>query len=119
MAPVGDVMADHPEVDVCLVVDVVALSPSERVRVCAERLKELEDYDPDRGLWETDEGRGLVEGVRVLLRVSRQGPGHRAECERVADRVCRVLDTYWATDYNRLAVQEVSGIPPLLRTRIL
>ena len=108
MAPIGDIMADHPEVDVQLVVDVVALSPSERARVCEERLEGLDDHDPDRGLWETDDRRGRVEGVRVLLRVSRRGPGHRTECERVADRVCRVLDTHWATDYNRLATQKVS-----------
>ena len=108
MAPVSDIMADHPKVDVRLVVDVVALSPSERARVCNERLEGLEDFDPDRGVWETDDRRGLVEGVRVLLRVSRPGPGHLAECEQVADRVCRVLNTYWATDHNRLAVQRVS-----------
>ena len=108
MAPVADIMADHPGVDVRLVVDLVALSPSERSRVCNERLEGLEDFDPDRVGWETDDRRGLVEGVRVLLRVSRSGPGHLAECVQVADRVCRVLDTYWATDHNRLAVQKVS-----------
>ena len=108
MAPVADIMVDHPLVDVRLVIDLVALSPSQLARVCDERLEGLDDYDPDRLIWETDDRRGLVEGVRVLLRVSRPGPGHRTECERVADRVCRVLDTYWATDHNRLAVEKVS-----------
>ncbi len=68
MAPVADIMADHPLVDVRLVIDLVALSPSQRARVCDEG---LDAYDPDRLGWETDDRRGLVEGVRMLLRVSR------------------------------------------------
>ena len=108
MALIGDIAADHPQVDVRLIVDVVALSPSERARVCEQRLKGLGEYDPDRLLWAADDARAGVEGVGVLLRVSRQGPGHAAECQQVADRICRLLSTFWATDYNRLTVQKVS-----------
>ena len=92
--------------DVRLIVDVVALSAAERARVCEQRLKGLGEYDPDRSIWEADDARAGVEGVRVLLRVSRQGPGHASECQQVADRICRLLGTYWATDYNRLGGAE-------------
>ena len=44
----------------------------------------------------------------MLLRVARSGPGHVAECVGVADRVCGVLDSLWATDHNRLTVRDVS-----------
>ena len=108
MARVGDVMARYPGVDVQLRVDLVPLSAGERERVCADRLKTLGDNDPDRDVWEAGDGRAMVEGVRVLLRVSRSGVGHAAECTTVADRICRVLDSCWSTDYNRLTVRKVS-----------
>ena len=108
MGRVSDVVADHGEVDVGLRVDLVPLSPGERDRVCADRLKELGEGDPDRSVWEREDKRGLVCGVRVLLRVSRSGPGHLAECTRVADRICGVLDSFWSTDYNRLVVGKVN-----------
>ncbi len=108
MGRVSDVVADHPEVDVGLRVDLVPLSPGERDRVCADRLKNLDEGDPDRFVWEREDKRGLVCGVRVLLRVSRAGPGHLAECTRVADRICEVLDSFWSTDYNRLVVGKVN-----------
>ncbi len=107
MGRVSDVLADHPDVDVHLRVDLVPLSPAERDRVCADRLKKLGEGDRDRSVWEREDKRDLVSGVRVLLRVSRAGAGHLAECERVADRVCGVLDTFWSTDYNRLTVRRV------------
>ena len=108
MAQVDDIIADYPAVDVELRVDVVPLSASERERVCAERLRTLGESDPDRRIWESDDTRALVAGVRVLLRVSRGGPGHAAEGQLVADRICRVLGTSWATDDNRLVVRKVS-----------
>ena len=108
MALVGDIVADHPGVDVRLIVDVVALSAAERARVCEQRLKGLGEFDPDRLIWVADDARAGVEGVGVLLRVSRQGPGHAAECQRVADRICRLLSAFWATDHNRLTVLKVS-----------
>ena len=106
MAPIGDVIADHPAVDVQMKIDVVPLSVSERERACRERLRTLDESDPDRRIWESDDTRALVAGVRVLLRVARKGPGHAAECQHVADRICRVLGTSWATDHNRLAVRK-------------
>ena len=108
MALIGDIVADHPGVDVRLIVDVVALSAAERARVCEQRLKGLGEYDPDRLIWVADDARAGVEGVGVLLRVSRQGPGHASECQQVADRICRLLGTFWATDHNRLTVLKVS-----------
>ena len=108
MASVSDVLEGHRDVDVELRIDVVPLSPAAKNRVCSERLGELDEWDPDRELWETDEKRGLVAGVRVLLRVSRAGPGHAAECEGVADQICRVLGSFWATDHNRLVSRKVS-----------
>ena len=107
MARVSDVLADHPEVDVQLRIDLVPLSPAERGRVCADRLKNLGEYDPDRDLWETADKRDLVAGVRVLLRVAREGPGHASECEQVAARVCGVLDSFWSTDYNGLVARKI------------
>ena len=106
MAPIGDVIADHPAVDVQMKIDLVPLSVSERERACRERLRTLGESDPDRRIWESDDTRALVAGVRVLLRVARKGPGHAAECQYVADRICRVLGTSWATDHNRLAVRK-------------
>ena len=107
LARVSDVLSDHPEVDVQLRIDLVPLSPAERGRVCADRLKGLGEYDPDRALWETEEKRDLVAGVRVLLRVAREGPGHVSECEQVAARVCGVLDSFWSTDYNDLVARKI------------
>ena len=108
MARVGDVLDAHPDVNVELRVDLVPLSPQERDRVCADRLKDLDEDDPDRELWETDANTRRLAGVRVLLRVARAGAGHAAECERVAERICGVLDTFWATEYNGLASRKVS-----------
>ena len=108
LASVLDVLEGHRDVDVELRIDVVALSATERERVCSERLGELDEWDPDREMWETDERRGLVAGVRLLLRVSRAGPGHASECEGVADQICRVLGSFWATDHNRLVSRKVS-----------
>ena len=107
MARVWDVLSAHPEVDVELRVDLVPLSPGERERACSARLQGLGDDDPDRDLWETDANVDRLAGVRVLLRVARAGAGHAAECESVAGRVCRVLDMFWRTDYNRLVVRDV------------
>ncbi|MDE0600169.1 MAG: type IV secretory system conjugative DNA transfer family protein [bacterium] len=107
MARVLDVAAGHPGVDVQLRVDVVPLSPVDRDRVCEARLGDLGEHDPDRGLWEADDKRATVEGVRVLLRVSRAGAGHAAECERIADRIVGVLDSLWSTDHNGLTVRAV------------
>ena len=107
LARVSDVLADHPEVDVQLRIDLVPLSPAERGRVCADRLKSLDEYDPDRAVWETEEKRDRVAGVRVLLRVAREGPGHASECEQVAARVCGVLDSFWATDHNGLTARKI------------
>ena len=108
MATIGDIIADHPAVNVQMKIDVVPLSASEREKVCRERLRRLGESDPDRRIWESDDTRALVAGVRVLLRVARRGPGHVAEVQQVADRACRVLGTSWATDHNRLAVRKVS-----------
>ena len=108
MARVADVLAAHPDVDFGLRVDLVPISPSARGRVCAKRLETLDDFDPDREVWETEQKRQMVAGVRVLLRVARSGPGHVAECVGVADRVCGVLDSLFSTDHNRLDVRDVS-----------
>ena len=43
----------------------------------------------------------------MLLRVSRAGAGHAAECERVADRIVGVLDSLWSTDHNGLTMRAV------------
>ena len=106
MARVLDVVDAHREVDVQLRVDVVPLSPAERDRVCSDRLEGLDD--PDRAVWEKDDKRSVVAGVRVLLRVARAGGGHAGECEGVADRICGVLDSFWSTDYNRFSVRTVT-----------
>ena len=108
MARVADVLDAHPDVDVQLRVDLVPLSPAARGRVCAKRLEALGEYDPDRGVWETNERQQMLSGVRVLLRVARAGVGHASECMRVADQVCGVLNSLWSTDHNRLGVREVS-----------
>ena len=108
MARVGDVLERFPDVDVELRVDLVPLSAAERDRVCSQRLEGLDEWDPDRDLWEADQHRAGVLGVRVLLRVARAGVGHAAECTDVADRVCRVLDSLWSTDHNRLVARRVS-----------
>ena len=76
--------------------------------MCFERLEGLGEWDPDRELWETDEKRGLLAGVRVLLRVARAGAGHAEECAEVAEGICGVLGSLWSTDRNRLVVGEVS-----------
>ena len=73
-----------------------------------KRLETLGEHDPDRGVWETNERQQMLSGVRVLLRVARAGVGHASECVRVADQVCDVLNSLWATDHNRLTVREVS-----------
>ena len=108
IALIGDIIADHPAVDVQMKIDLVPLSASERERVCGKRLRTLGESDPDRRIWESDDTRALVAGVRVLLRVSCRGPGHAAECQQVANRACRLLDTCWATDRNGLAARKVS-----------
>ncbi len=108
MARVADVLDAHPDVDVQLRIDLVPLSPAARGQVCAKRLETLDQFDPDRGVWETAERQQMVAGVRVLLRVARAGAGHASECMGVADRVFSVLDSLWATDFNRLGVREVS-----------
>ena len=105
MARVADVLDAHPDVDVQLRIDLVPLSPADRERVCDERLDGLGEYDPDRDVWETEEKRMMVAGVRVLLRVARDGAGHASECMRVADQICRVLDSLWSTDHNTFAVR--------------
>ena len=108
MARVADVLDAHPDVDFQLRIDLVPISPATRGQVCAKRLEELGEYDPDRGVWETAEKRQMVAGVRMLLRVARDGAGHVSECAGVADRVCGVLDSAWATDHNTLTVRDVS-----------
>ena len=108
MARVADVLDAHPDVDVQLRIDLVPLSPAARERVCAKRLETLGEHDPDRSVWETDEKRQMLAGVRVLLRVARAGAGHASECMRVADQVCDVLNSLWSTDHNRLTVRDVS-----------
>ena len=108
MARVADVLDAHPDVDVQLRVDLVPLSPAARGQVCEQRLETLDVYDPDRNVWETADKQQMVAGVRVLLRVARAGAGHASECMRVADQVCGVLNSAWATDFNRLTVREVS-----------
>ena len=108
MARVADVLDAHPDVDFQLRIDLVPLSPAARERVCAKRLETLGEHDPDRSVWETDEKRQMLSGVRVLLRVARAGAGHASECMRVADQVCDVLNSLWSTDHNRLTVRDVS-----------
>jgi len=108
MARVADVLETHPDVDFGLRVDLVPITPSARGRVCAKRLETLDDYDPDREVWETAEKRQMLAGVRVLLRVAREGAGHVGECVGVADRVCGVLDSLFSTDNNSLTVRDVS-----------
>ena len=108
MAPIADIITDHPAVDAQLRVDLVPLSAAEREQACREQLRRLDESDPDRSIWQTDKNRASVQGVRVLLRVSREGPGHADECQQVADRICRVLDTNWKTDHNGLAVRKVA-----------
>ena len=108
MARVADVLDAHPDVDFQLRIDLVPLSPAARGQVCEQRLETLGAFDPDRGVWETGDKQQMVAGVRVLLRVARAGAGHASECMRVADRVFSVLDSAWATDFNRLGVREVS-----------
>ena len=108
MARVADVLDAHPDVDVQLRIDLVPLSTAARGQVCEQRLETLREFDPDRGVWETGDKQQMVAGVRVLLRVARAGAGHASECMGVADRVFSVLDSAWATDFNRLGVREVS-----------
>ena len=109
MAQIADVAAAHPAVDVQLRVDLVPLSAAERERVRRERLRTLGESDPDRSIWQTDKNPASVQGVRVMLRVSRGGPGHAAEVREVADSICRVLDTNWKTDRNGLTARKVSN----------
>ena len=108
LASVLDVLEGHRGVDVELRIDLVPVSAEVRDRVCSERLEGLGEWDPDRELWETDEKRGLVAGVRVLLRVARAGAGHAEECVEVAEGICGVLGSLWSADRNRLVVGEVS-----------
>ena len=108
MARVADVLDAHPDVDAQLRIDLISISPATRGRICDQRLETLSEHDPDRVGWETAEKRQMLAGVRVLLRVTRAGAGHVAECVGVADRVCGVLDSAWSTDHNRLTVRDVS-----------
>ena len=103
-----DVLLAHPDVDVELRVNLVSLSPTDPNRACAARLEGLDEDDPDRELWEPDTNVDRLGEVRLLLRVSREGAGHATKWQRVADRICGVLNMFWWTDYKQLVTRRIS-----------
>ena len=103
-----DVLNDYPNVDAQIRIDVIPVSPSRRSKTCSDNLKILGEEHPHEALWTDEKNLPQVQGVRVLLRVARGGPGQAAKCEQAAQRLVHVLETSWATEDNRFVVRNMT-----------
>lgn len=112
LSQVMDVLNDYPDVDAQIKIDLIPVTAREQHRVCVANVKSLEKTfgeDPPGGnLWTDPALKASIGGVRVMVRVGREGPGHAAECEQAARRLVAVLETNWESEHNRLVSRVVS-----------
>ena len=103
-----DVLNQHPSLDIQLRIDIIPLTETRRSKVCAKHRNALGDDHADLGLWSDDDRLPQIQGVRVLLRVAKEGPGHAAECENAAKELVKVLEIGWRQGDNHFTQKSVS-----------
>ena len=104
----NDALNKHPTLDIQLRIDIIPLTESRRAKVCAKNVKTLGEDHPDLNLWSDEDRMSQIQGVRMLLRVAKRGPGNAAECEEATKRLVKVLETGWRKGDNRFVQKSVS-----------